>query len=334
MSPFIPKITVLGCISGKPTASGGTCGILVEYSPKHYLIYDCPEGTYVKLLQYGIPLGCLRYIVISHMHPDHMAGLLTLISGLSEICGSSFPSIYGPQALSKYLEVALPLTDLAERFSCPLKLVPIAPFQTVSSVITADGPWSFIFFPLAHRIECHGLAMVRDTFSMFDAKKALDSGVSLDKLPELKRRAEGTKFSAVYPRLKIMLCSDNDAKRLLADRAYGSVDGATFLQFIDQADLRNPDLLLHEFTFTDYHQEKASLYGHSCTTAIGGLCNELRPKRVLLNHFSVRYKRTACSNRFGVAPPKECVQLTEWHRLFGKVYSTAYATEDKVYAIE
>lgn len=333
MSQFIPKITVLGCISGKPTVSGGTCGLLVEYSPKHYLIYDCPEGTYVKLLQYNVSLNRLYYIVISHMHPDHMAGLLTLIAGLSETRGSNPPSIHGPPALVKYLETALPLTDLADRFSRPLRPIPITPFQTLSSVIAADEPWSFIFFPLAHRIECYGLAMIRSAFSIFNAKQALDSGFSLAQLPELKKGVEGEKFSTLCPRLKIMLCSDNDAEKLLADRAYGGVHGDTFLQFIDRADLRGPDLLLHEFTFTDCHKEKAALYGHSCTSTIGRLCDELRPKRVLLNHFSVRYQRTACSNTFGVAPPKKCPQLAEWHMLFGKLYSTAYATEDQVYTV-
>lgn len=334
MSSFIPKVTVLGCISGKPTVRGGTCGILVEYSPKHYLIYDCPEGTYVKLLQYKIPLHCLHYIVISHMHPDHMAGLITLISGIAEMREDCSPFIYGPKALVTYLEMALPLVDLANRFSNPLKLAPITPFQTLSTIIAADEPWSFIFFPLAHRVECYGLAMVRDEFSVFNTQLVLNSSTALDKSPDVKEGPESKTFSIVSPRLKILLCSDNDAEKLLADHMYGGINGSTFLQFIDKTDLRNPDFLLHEFTFTNCHKDKATLYGHSCTTTVGHLCNELCPKRVLLNHFSLRYNRKNCSNIFGAAPPKDCVQFNEWHELFGGIYNTAYATENGVYSVK
>ncbi|GAB6084809.1 MBL fold metallo-hydrolase [Alkaliphilus crotonatoxidans] len=71
------KLTILGCYGPYPRARGACSGYLLEDVDTKILI-DCGNGVLSKLFTHLSDLNRLDAIIISHLHPDHMADLLVL----------------------------------------------------------------------------------------------------------------------------------------------------------------------------------------------------------------------------------------------------------------
>ncbi len=70
------KLTILGSRAGEPGNWGATAGYLIT-DQKDNILLDCGFGVPSLLAKTG-HLASLSSIVISHLHADHVAGLLTL----------------------------------------------------------------------------------------------------------------------------------------------------------------------------------------------------------------------------------------------------------------
>jgi len=70
------QLTILGSRSGEPGSWGATAGYLVQYQNTTVLL-DCGFGI-PQILKTKNLLYTIDVLVISHLHADHVAGLLTL----------------------------------------------------------------------------------------------------------------------------------------------------------------------------------------------------------------------------------------------------------------
>ena len=85
------QITILGTSSSTSTKTRNVSGILLQSSRDGNLLLDCGEGTLCQLYQrFGVKhteevLRRLRLIFISHQHPDHYAGVPTILSEIGRV---------------------------------------------------------------------------------------------------------------------------------------------------------------------------------------------------------------------------------------------------------
>ncbi|HHW56244.1 MAG TPA: MBL fold metallo-hydrolase [Clostridia bacterium] len=70
------KVTVLGCHGPFPGPYGATSGYLVEDENTHILL-DCGSGVISRYQRY-YDLNRLKYIILSHLHSDHVADMMVL----------------------------------------------------------------------------------------------------------------------------------------------------------------------------------------------------------------------------------------------------------------
>jgi len=80
------KITFLGTSSGVPTRSRNVSSVALRLPQKAEVwLFDCGEGTQHQLLRSEIKSSQIRRIFITHMHGDHIFGLIGAIasSGLA-----------------------------------------------------------------------------------------------------------------------------------------------------------------------------------------------------------------------------------------------------------
>lgn len=75
------KVTILGTAPGKSLLGKSHTSFLLEGAGKKVLI-DCGEGTTQKILEKNLARDELDYIIISHLHPDHVTGLFMLLQTL------------------------------------------------------------------------------------------------------------------------------------------------------------------------------------------------------------------------------------------------------------
>lgn len=91
------RLTVLGGRAGEPGIWGATAGYLVDCGSRSILL-DCGFGIPGALLSKNL-LPALSAVVISHLHTDHIAGLLDLAYMLllrEELAGKALPVLLPP----------------------------------------------------------------------------------------------------------------------------------------------------------------------------------------------------------------------------------------------
>jgi len=119
------KITALGVGGWVSHPSFGQSGYVVSDGKRNVLL-DCGEGTYYKLSACGINIKNLDYIILTHIHGDHVLGLPTLaqiaahenlslkVVTLEEVF-KNIVKLFEVLAIEKYLNhisfVELPLND-------------------------------------------------------------------------------------------------------------------------------------------------------------------------------------------------------------------------------
>ena len=76
------KITFLGTSHGHPEKGRDYTSIAIEIAGSVYL-FDTGAFVANKMLEYGLDISRLRSVFITHMHGDHVNGILRLVDILS-----------------------------------------------------------------------------------------------------------------------------------------------------------------------------------------------------------------------------------------------------------
>ena len=105
--PRRSRLILLGTKGGPtPSKARAPAADLLMIDGEPYLI-DCPDGTSRQLALADVQLPALRFIFISHLHSDHMAGLGALLL-LAWGAGLDTPiTILGPPGLAKIVDAEL-----------------------------------------------------------------------------------------------------------------------------------------------------------------------------------------------------------------------------------
>ena len=75
---MLQRYQILGYSAGVPTQERGVSSVMVSTS-NYDIMIDCGEGTYLRWQKAGYKWKNLKYIFITHMHPDHTAGLVPML---------------------------------------------------------------------------------------------------------------------------------------------------------------------------------------------------------------------------------------------------------------
>jgi len=68
------RVTILGSGTCVPSLTRSACAVLLETSGSR-LLFDLGPGTMRRLLEAGVTIEEIDWIVLSHFHPDHSAEL-------------------------------------------------------------------------------------------------------------------------------------------------------------------------------------------------------------------------------------------------------------------
>ena len=101
------KLTILGSSGSTITKTRGAPAFLIDKD----LLIDCGEGTTRKLLEINDSLEGLDKILFSHVHADHIMGIITLLWRLWLVeQRTQVLEIIGPSEVEKVIEGFLTLT--------------------------------------------------------------------------------------------------------------------------------------------------------------------------------------------------------------------------------
>lgn len=272
------QILPLGVASGGPFQGRHYTAQLIKAGPHTFLV-DCGEGTQLQLYHYRAKYDGLKQIFITHLHGDHVFGLLGLITNWCLKKRTAPLQIFSPPGLQTWVETSV--QQCAVRLCYPIEFVEVD--ASVSEKVFENRTLEVWTIPLRHRIPCTGWLFREKTKQRNILKHQIEAyNIPFQQIPALKAggdlllpdgrlipNAELTTPPA--PPLSYAFCSDT----MPSEAVVAAVKGV--------------DLLYHEATFSDEHAEEAVFSFHSTARQAAEVARQAGVKRLLLGHFSGRY---------------------------------------------
>jgi ribonuclease Z len=272
------QITFLGTSSGVPTRSRNVSSVALRLPQRAELwLFDCGEGTQHQILRSDLKISQLSRIFVTHMHGDHIFGLMGLLASCGLAGNVEKIDIYGPSGLNEYLQAASRYSHT--HFSYPIKVHTVQP-----GVIYEDDEFTVTCGLLHHRITAFGYRVAeKDRSGRFDIGKAKALEIPAGPIYGQLKRGETVTLEDGRVINGAELCGPTEIGRKVAyctDTVY--CDGAVQLA-------KDADVLIHEATFAHQDAEMAFQRLHSTTTMAAQTAYGAGVRKLIMTHFSPRY---------------------------------------------
>ena len=273
-------VRFLGTSASRPTVERNVTAITIIREGET-LLFDCGEGTQRQMMRYGTSFA-LADIFFTHMHADHMLGIIGLFRTLS-LQGRTEPMrLWGPRNSSALLRQAIALGTDKQPF--PLEINEVTP----DTPIQRKG-YSIVPYAVDHKDKLAlGYALVEEIrLGRFNPDKAREMGIP-----------EGPAWGKLHRGQAVTL---DDGRVVEATELVGSPRPARKVVFTGDSRpspgtrnmAENADLLIHEATFADDEQPRAVETGHSTAREAAEIARDAGVKRLALTHLSARYSLNA-----------------------------------------
>ena len=269
-------VRLLGTSASRPTVERNVASTVVEREGET-LMFDCGEGTQRQMMRYGVSFS-LGDIFFTHMHSDHVLGVIGLTRTL-QLQGRSEPlRLWGPKGSARVLRQWAGLGG--ERLGFAVDVVEVEP-----GVAVARREYSIVPFPVDHRgAAAVGYALVEDERrGRFNPELARQLGVPEGPLwGELHRGRAVTLPDGRVVEASSLVGPTRPGRRI-------AITGDTRPCAGTIAAARGADLLIHEATFADEEAERAAETGHSTAREAAEVAAAAGVRRLALTHVSARY---------------------------------------------
>ncbi len=234
----------------------------------------------MQLIRYQIPIHKISCIFISHLHGDHYLGLMGLLFSMHLQRRVSDLHLYSPRGLDEI--ILLQLKHSKSVLNYEIHFHPFNPDEAV--LIHEDVALTIHTIPLIHKLPCAGFLFQEKKKPLKLNKQKLIPGMLLQHLAKLKTGAD------VYDDTgKLLYLTSNFTLAPTPSYSYAYCsDTAWNEKMIEQ--LRDVSLLYHEATFMEEERSKAHETKHSTATEAATLARRCNAGRLLVGHFSARYR--------------------------------------------
>ena len=275
--PF--QVTILGSNSAIPAYGRHHTSQYVQIKNQRFLV-DCGEATQNQIKYFKLSALKLNAIFISHLHGDHYLGLVGLLSSMHLQGRTKTLDLFGPLGLRTIITTHFKYSDTVLNY----KLNFISTDASSEAIIYEDKHVAVTTIPLDHRIECTGFLFKEKPHSIRFNKEKIPDNLSLVNIASLKKGDD------IY---------DDNGKTLFKNseltlppykqRTYAYCSDTKYIPQLKKQ-LKEVDLLYHEATFLNENELRASNTYHSTAAQAAMLAKNANVKKLVLGHFSARYK--------------------------------------------
>lgn len=272
-------VTFLGTSSAAPTKGRGLPGIAVQREGS-VILMDCGEGVQRQVLSEGVGLNKDTTILITHLHGDHVSGLLGLLQTMSLAQRTKPLNIVGPPKLLKWLQVTSELLHIGLTF-------PIDFVSAKQGTVLRLKDYRIKATRALHSVEAYSyLLQERGRPGVFYPKKAKAIGVPEGRLWSRLQKGRQVKVGGKHVSPSEVTGPPRPGRRIgYSGDTRPSVRLARFFS--------GCDLLIFDSTFQGKDRDKAVQRKHSTCLEAAELAKSARVRRLALTHFSARYRNVA-----------------------------------------
>ena len=272
------ELTILGCHSATPLENTHTTSQVLKVK-EHLFLIDCGEGTQVQLRKRKIKFSRIKHIFISHLHGDHFYGLVGIISTFRLLGRPADLHIYGPKGIKEIITLQLKLAKSWTNFDLFFHELD----SNESQAIYEDDSLTVSTIPLDHRVYTNGYLFAEKTgLRRLDKNKIESLPIATCDFQNLKLGKDiimgnGEKIKnkdvtlAPYLSRRYAFCSDTSYKESIVKEIQGV------------------DVLYHEATFLNAHEDLAQKTKHSTASQAAKIAKMAAVGKLILGHFSSRY---------------------------------------------
>ncbi|AOW21862.1 ribonuclease Z [Urechidicola croceus] len=273
------KLTILGCHSATPRISAHPTAQLLEIK-NHLFLIDCGEGTQVQLRKYKAKFSKIKRIFISHLHGDHVFGLIGLVSTFRLLNHEMELHIYGPKGIKELITTQLRLSN--SYTSYPIIFHELE--SNKSELIFEDKKVEVFTIPLDHRIYTNGF-LFREKIGERKLNMKAISKFSEIEICDYQNLKNGRDFKLnngkILPNKELTLPPPRPL-------SYAFCSDTTFKPDIVPT-IKNVDLLYHEATFLKDREDLAITTKHSTAEQAAKIAKLADVSELIIGHYSGRY---------------------------------------------
>jgi ribonuclease Z len=273
----------LGTASALPTRERHLSSVAVDRKGR-VLLFDCGEGTQYRLMHAGLNRARVDAVFVTHLHGDHVYGLMGLLATMGQLSRTDPVTVVGPAELEPmvrempgmqrgWVPYEVEFVSVEEGFECATV------YETDELTVTAR--------PLDHRVFTAGYRLEeKPRPGRFHPERARALGVSDPR--DFGRLQAGETIAAggstVRPEEVMGPEREGIAVAYVTDTR--PCEGGRRLA-------EGADLLYHDATFAADHADRAVTTGHATAREAAEIARDAGARRLLLGHFSARYETPA-----------------------------------------
>jgi ribonuclease Z len=273
------KLTILGCYAATPRTLTNPTSQVLEIK-NHIFLIDCGEATQVQLRKNKIKFSKIEHIFISHLHGDHMYGLIGLVSTFMLLNRTSDLHIYGPKGIKEIITLQLRLSNSWTSYGLFFHELESAE----SEVVFEDDKVLVKTIPLRHRIYTNGYLFeekIGEKKLNADAMKQYQIPVYL--FQNIKNGKDVTLEDGTF------IENDKLAFEPVPPKSYAFCSDTVYTESIIPQ-IKGVDALYHESTFLESETALAEKTMHTTAKQAATIALAANVKQLILGHYSTRYE--------------------------------------------
>lgn len=275
------QLTILGNGSGGPFQGRHFTAQVLKVENETYLI-DCGEGTQMQIHRFKVKTDACNQVFISHLHGDHVFGLLGMITNWSHKKRTETLHIYSPPGLQEMIETSLRVCGVYMNY--PLEFHEVDP--AVQGKVFESPRVEVWTVPLIHRCPASGwLFREKPRLRNILPEKIEEYQIPFAEIPDIKSGADFTlPDGRVIPNAELTHDPPEPASFAFCSDTVFSEKTAEYVKGVH--------LLYHEATFSNEREADAWEKFHSTAAQAASVAKLAGARKLLLGHFSGRYKDT------------------------------------------